>query len=125
MAREHEAGKKSVYEIVQYSNRELTQIVDKMNGSRFAIDMEPDKSILSQLLSDLVKHFEQEWEKRKMTLTRHAKLKIFSTEMDSFLTSIAETCETIEIRTSVEESILSVNSAMKFLLNLESSKVEV
>lgn len=125
MAREHEAGKKSVFEIVKYSKRELTQIIEKINGSRYAIDMDPDKSILTQLLSDLIQHFEEEWETRKMALTRNAKFKIFSTEMDSFLKSVAETCETIEIRTSVEESILSVNSAMKFLENLESSKVEV
>jgi len=125
MAREHEAGKKSISEIVQYSKRELSQILEKIETSKYRDAMEEDKTILSQLITDLVRHFDQEWEARKLLITRQAKYRIFTTEMDSFLTSVAETCEAIEIRTSVEESILSVKSAMKFLTNLESSKIQV
>jgi len=125
MAREHEAGKNSISEIVQYSKRELSQILEKIETSKYRNAMEEDKTILSQLITDLVRHFDQEWEARKLLITRQAKYRIFTTEMDSFLTSVAETCEAIEIRTSVEESILSVKSAMKFLTNLESSKIQV
>ena len=126
MAKEHEAGKKSISEIVKFSSRELEQIFKKLDTVKAsAKDVQKDKTFLSNILSEAKTNFDRQWDERKAVLTRHAKFRLHSSETDSLSNNLSDTLETLKIKTSLEESLMSVNSASSFVSQLESTKLIV
>ncbi len=125
MAKEHEAGKRSITEILKFSTRELQQICKKIDTIKTSTDVQKDKSALSNILSDAQKKFDRQWEDRKQMLTRHAKFRLHSAETDSLSNNLSDVSETLKIRTSLEESLMSVNSASNFVAHLETTKLKV
>ena len=125
MAKEHEAGKRSITEILKFSTRELQQICKKIDTIKTSTDVQKDKSALSNILSDAQNKFDRQWEDRKQMLTRHAKFRLHSAETDSLSNNLSDVSETLKIRTSLEESLMSVNSASNFVAHLEMTKLKV
>jgi hypothetical protein len=58
-------------------------------------------------------------------LTRHAKFRLHSSETDLLSANLSDTLESLKIRTSLEESLMSVNSASTFVSQLETTKIKV
>jgi len=125
MAKEHEAGKRSITEILKFSTRELQQICKKIDTIKASTDVQKDKSALSNILSDAQNKFDRQWEDRKQMLTRHAKFRLHSAETDSLSNNLSDVSQTLKIRTSLEESLMSVNSASNFVAHLETTKLKV
>ena len=125
MAKEHEAGKKSISEIFKFSQREIDEIVKKIDTIKTSPEVQKDKSTLSTILAESKTNFDRNWEDRKLVLTRHAKFRIHSSETDLLSNNLSDTLETLKIRTSFEESQMSVNSAANFVAHLENNKLKV
>ena len=73
MAREHEAGRKSVIEIVRFARGERDDLVKKMDRMECRPLLQTDRESLQRLLESIAADFEQVWLERKRALTRHAK----------------------------------------------------
>jgi len=65
MAKEHEAGKRSISEIVKFSSRELEQIFKKIDTIKTSTEVQKDKNALSNILSDAKANFDRQWDERK------------------------------------------------------------
>ena len=72
MAKEHEAGKKSISEIFKFSRRELEEIFKKIDTIKTSTEVQKDKTISSNILVEAQNNFNRQWEERKMFLTRYA-----------------------------------------------------
>ena len=125
MAKEHEAGKRSISEIFKFSTRELEEIFRKIDTIKTSTEVQKDKTTLSNILIEAQNNFNRQWEERKMFLTRYAKYRLFSSEIENMSSKIDDVMGSLKIRTSLEESLMSVNSASHFVGQLESSKVKV
>ena len=73
MAREHEAGRTSILEIVRFARGERDTLVQKMDSMKCRPLLRSDKETLQRLLESVAADFERVWLERKRTLTRHAK----------------------------------------------------
>ena len=73
MAREHEAGRTSILEIVRFARGERDTLVQKMDSMKCRPLLRSDKETLQRLLESVAEDFERVWLERKRTLTRHAK----------------------------------------------------
>ena len=73
MAREHEAGRTSILEIVRFARGERDTLVEKMDSMKCRPLLKTDRETLQRLLESVAADFEQEWLERKRALTRHAK----------------------------------------------------
>ena len=73
MAREHEAGRTSILEIVRFARGERDDLVKKMDSMKCRSLLQTDRESLQQLLESIAADFEQVWLERKRALTRHAK----------------------------------------------------
>ena len=73
MAREHEAGRTSILEIVRFARGERDTLVQKMDSMKCRPLLRRDKETLQRLLESVAADFERVWLERKRTLTRHAK----------------------------------------------------
>ena len=88
MAKEHEAGKKSICEIFKFSTRELEEICKKIDSIKTSSEVQKDKNTLSNILNEALNNFNRQWEERKSVLTRHAKYRLFSSEIDNLSNKI-------------------------------------
>ena len=73
MAREHEAGRTSILEIVRFARGERDTLVQKMDSMKCRPLLRSDKETLQRLLESVAADFERLWLERKRALTRHAK----------------------------------------------------
>ena len=73
MAREHEAGRTSILEIVRFARGERDTLVQKMNSMKCRPLLKTDRETLKRLLESIAADFEHVWLVRKRALTRHAK----------------------------------------------------
>ena len=87
MAREHEAGRTSILEIVRFARGERDTLVQKMDSMKCRPLLRRDKETLQRLLESVAADFERVWLERKRTLTRHAKFCLGRGCSDSLRTS--------------------------------------
>ena len=84
MAREHEAGRTSILEIVRFARGERDTLVQKMDSMKCRPLLKRDRETLQRLLESVVEDFEQVWLERKRALTKHAKFCLGRVLSDSF-----------------------------------------
>ena len=73
MAREHEAGRTSILEIIRFARGERDTLVDKMDSMKCRLLLKRDREMLQRLLESVSEDFGQVWLERKRVLTSHAK----------------------------------------------------
>ena len=125
MAREHEAMKKSASEVLKLAAADLDKIVRKFESIKSPKNGLEDKTTFSKMLNEAKENFERLWTSRKLILTREAKFRIFLSESEAFSVDLDRVSDTLNIRTSPEESSASVNAAMKFIEQLEATQIKV
>ena len=118
MAREHEAGKSSLLEILRFAKRERDGIVKKMDEMKCRSLLQKDKATLLKLLDTFEAEFDSAWQERKRSLTKHAKFCLFTGGQKQLCQDIHELHETIKVKTTMGESVSSVNASKAYLEGL-------
>jgi hypothetical protein len=111
IAKEHEAGKKSVIEIVRFTKRERDEICNKIRENKAKYFLEPDEKALESIPEQREDAFERQWNLRKQSLTRHAKFCLFTTSVKQIAGDLDELHQTINSKCKLEENIASVTSS--------------
>ena len=111
IAKEHEAGKKSVIEITRFTKRERDQICNKIRENKEKYYLEPDEKALKTIPEHREDVFEREWNLRKQSLTKHAKFCLFTTSVKQIAGDLDELHQTINSKCKLEENINSVTSS--------------
>ena len=111
IAKEHEAGKTSVIEIVKFSKRERDEICNKIREHKSKYYLDPDEKALKSIPEMRVDAFEREWNLRKQSLTKHAKFCLFTTSVKQIAGDLDELHQSINSRCKLEENIGSVTSS--------------
>ena len=125
MAREHEAVKKSASEILNLASNDLERILRKFESIKSPKNCSEDKTAFSNILSEARERFERLWTARKLVLTREAKFRIFMSEIETFFGDVDRVSDSLNVRTSPEETSASVSAAMKFIDQLEATQIKV
>ena len=112
MAREHEAGRTSILEIVRFARGERDTLVQKMDSMKCRPLLKRDRETLQRLLESVVEDFEQVWLERKRALTKHAKFCLGRVLSDSFFehSKLSYKLGLINPNTLLVHSIRSPNS---------------
>lgn len=118
MAREHEAGKGSLMEILRFAKRERDNIVSQIDDLKSRSLLHQDRATLVKLLENFESDFDRNWQDRKRSLTRHAKFCLFTSSLKQLGHDLHELHETIKIKTSLGETISSVNASSNFLQSI-------
>ena len=122
MAKEHEAGRNSIQEILIIAKREQQGIISKIDGLQSKSLMEEDRVIIAKSLDNIEVDFNQAWNDRKQSLTRHAKFCLFAGNLQQLSVEINELTEMLKVKTGIEESLSSVIAASTYL-NASQDKV--
>ena len=125
MAREHEAGRSSLLEILRFAKRERDSIVKKMDQMKCKTLVQRDKNTLLKLLDTFETDFDVSWEERKRALTRHAKFCLFSGGLRQLSQDIHELHEMVKVKTALGETASSVNASKKYLSALPGALKEM
>ena len=102
---------------------DLERIVRKFEA--ITKNAQEDKTAFSNILKEARESFDRFWTSRKLLQTREAKFRIFLSEVETFSGDLDRVSDSLKIRTSPEETSASVNAAMKFVEQLEATKIKV
>ncbi|XP_059093271.1 muscle M-line assembly protein unc-89-like isoform X2 [Tigriopus californicus] len=119
LAREHEAGRTSLLEILRFAKRERDSIVKKIGDQKSKHLLKADKDTLEELLDTFETDFQTAWNERKKVLTKHAKFCLFTTSLRQLSQDIHSLQETAKIRTTLGETLSSVNAANAYLQEIQ------
>ena len=111
IAKEHEAGKKSVLEIIKYTKRERDELCKKIRENKSKYNLDPDEKALKSIPENREEAFEREWNVRKQSLTKHAKFCLFTTSVKQIAGDLDNLQKTISSKCKIEENISSVTSS--------------
>ena len=111
IAKEHEAGKRSIEEVVKFAKRERGEICIKISNIQAKDLMEPDEQLLRHIPEQREKAFEKEWNSRKLSLTKHAKFCLFTSTVKQLAGDLDELMETINAKCNFEENEASLISS--------------
>ena len=118
IAKEHEAGKKSVLEIIKFTKRERDELCKKIRENKSKYNLDPDEKALKSIPETREEAFEREWNVRKQSLTKHAKFCLFTTSVKQIAGDLDNLQKTISSKCKIEESISSVTSSQgKFYIS--------
>ncbi len=73
MAREHEAARSSLLEVLRFARRERDSIADKMGQLKSNRLLARDRRAMAAAVDDRQREFDAAWEDRKAALTKHAR----------------------------------------------------
>ena len=104
---------------------DLERIVRKFEAIKSPKNAQEDKTAFSNILKEARESFDRFWTSRKLLQTREAKFRIFLSEVETFSGDLDRVSDSLKIRTSPEETSASVNAAMKFVEQLEATKIKV
>eukprot|EP00094_Tigriopus_californicus_P002724 TCALIF_02628-PA protein Name:"Similar to unc-89 Muscle M-line assembly protein unc-89 (Caenorhabditis elegans)" AED:0.08 eAED:0.03 QI:0/0.71/0.12/1/1/0.87/8/85/2824 len=119
VTREHEAGRTSLLEILRFAKRERDSIVKKIGDQKSKHLLKADKDTLEELLDTFETDFQTAWNERKKVLTKHAKFCLFTTSLRQLSQDIHSLQETAKIRTTLGETLSSVNAANAYLQEIQ------
>lgn len=119
LAREHEAGRSSLLEILRFAKRERDSIVKKIGDQKSKHLLKADKETLEELLDTFETDFQTAWNERKKVLTKHAKFCLFTTSLRQLSQDIHTLQETAKIRTTLGETMSSVTAANAYLQDIQ------
>ena len=108
IAKEHEAGKRSIKEILKFTKRERDEICNKIQGNPPRTLMEPDEKVLKRIPEQREDLFEREWNIRKQSLTKHAKFCLFTTAVKQLSDDLDDLKQTINAKCKLEENLASI-----------------
>lgn len=111
IAKEHEAGKNSVLEIIKFTRRERDELCAKIRDNKPKYDLDSDEKALKCIPENRVDVFEREWNVRKQSLTKHAKFCLFTTSVKQIAGDLDELHKTMNTRCKIEENMSSVSSS--------------
>ena len=111
IAKEHEAGKRSIKEIVKFTKRERDEICKKIQDNKSKYLMEPDEKVLKSIPEKREVAFEQEWNTRKQSLTKHAKFCLFTTSVKQLSGDLDDLKQTINAKCKLEENLACLTSS--------------
>ena len=111
IAKEHEAGKKSVEEVLKFTKRERNEICNKIRNIQAGHLMESDEKLLKYIPEHREIEFEKKWNSRKLSLTKHAKFFLFTTTVKQLAADLDELMDTINVKSNFEENVASVTSS--------------
>ena len=111
IAKEHEAGKKSVLEILKFAKRERDELCAKIRENTPKYNLESDENALRNILEYREEAFEKEWNVRKQSLTKHAKFCLFTTSVKQIAGDLDDLQKTMLSKCKIEESMSSVTSS--------------
>ena len=111
IAKEHEAGKKSIIEIVKFTKRERDEICEKIKGKKSLYFLEPDERALKNIPEQRQEEFERQWDHRKQSLTKHAKFCLFTTSVKQIAGDLDELQQLLNSKCRLEENVASVTSS--------------
>ncbi len=101
MAREHEAGRTSIMEILRFARSERDSLVRKMDSMKSRKFLQQDRDTVQRLLDNFESDFDRLWLERKATLTRHAKFCLFSGGLNRLSQDMHELHETVRVKMSL------------------------
>ena len=119
IAKEHEAGKKSVLEILKFAKRERDELCAKIGENKSKYNLESDENALRNILEYREEAFEKEWNVRKQSLTKHAKFCLFTTSVKQIAGDLDELQKTMLSKCRIEESMSSVTSSQGQLYDIK------
>ena len=125
MAREHEAGKSSLMEILRFAKRERDTIIKKMDEMKSKTLLQRDRQTLSKLLDTFESDFESSWRERKKSLTKHAKFCLFTNSLRGLNQDMHELQETVKMKTTPGETMSSVQGAEQYLGSIQGTVNEL
>ena len=111
IAKEHEAGKKSVLEILKFAKRERDELCTRIRENQPKYNLESDENALRNILEYREEAFEKEWNVRKQSLTKHAKFCLFTTSVKQIAGDLDDLQKTMLSKCKIEESMSSVTSS--------------
>ena len=111
IAKEHEAGKKSVEEVLKFTKRERNEICNKICNIQAGDLMDSDEKLLKYIPEHREIEFEKKWNSRKLSLTKHAKFCLFTTTVKQLAGDLDELMEAINVKSNFEENVASVTSS--------------
>ena len=119
IAKEHEAGKKSVLEILKFAKRERDELCTRIRENQPKYNLESDENALRNILEYREEAFEKEWNVRKQSLTKHAKFCLFTTSVKQIAGDLDELQKTMPSKCKIEESMSSVTSSQGKLYDIK------
>ena len=125
MAREHEAGKKSILEILETAKLERANTMKRMNEMKTKHLLQKDREALENIVENAEKEFMTSWDDRKQSLTRHAKFCLFASSLKNLSTDMFEFVEMLKIKTQVEESLASTMASSAYLSAADTKMAEL
>ncbi len=124
MAREHEAGRGSLLEIVRFAKRERDVLVHKMDELKSRSLMAKDRAAVASLLETVEADFQGEWNRRKNALTKSARFCLLANAIKSLSQDIQELHQTAKMKMAVGETVASLQGAFKFLDVISLGEIE-
>ena len=100
MAREHEAGKGSLLEIIKFAKTERNSILSKIDTIKSKSLLKQDHETLNKMFENFESEFEISWQQRKKSLTKHAKFCLFMSGLKKFSEQLHEIHETVKLKTN-------------------------
>jgi hypothetical protein len=121
MAQEHEAGKRSTLEKVNFALHESLLVQGKVEAHQKAFPINGSSLLgsgtntLQSLVAAIQADFDTGWKERKQVLTKHAKFCIFAASVQQLTRDIEDMTKTIEIKTTLEATQSSLSFATAVL----------
>jgi hypothetical protein len=117
MAREHEAGRTSILEILRFARGERDAVIKRMDSMKSRRQLQRDRETLQRLLETFESDFETIWSERKRSLTRHAKFCLFAGGLNRLSQDMHELHETLRVKTSLGQEAAgpSVSAARNYM----------